>query len=279
MATGTATKPVRRLAPLRRLLRSRFGIWRVMEWRNVLVMTPRSLPLRRLEDAEVRRLAATLPGPPTARTAVVISTYKRPELLVAAVRSVLAQTVTDFVVVVVDDGAGLPELPQDPRLTALSLSRNIGVAGVVRNVGIRLSRSQYLAFLDDDNTWRPDHLERALEALAEVDVVYTGVERRLADGTVVDVLSRPFDRKALAEEAFVDSSSIVARRSPAVLFSRLPRRGGVLPMEDWELVFRLSGRRRVRHVPHVTVNYLVDEGSYYSSWDSGEGGELRPRTS
>ncbi|MCZ9339840.1 glycosyltransferase family 2 protein, partial [Streptomyces sp. TRM76130] len=108
---------------------------------------------RRIEDAETRRLAADLPAPPTALVATVIATHRRPEALRAAVRSALAQTVRDQVVIVVDDGAGLPGLPDDPRLSAVSLSRNTGVAGVVRNVGIRLTRSRYVAFLDDDNLW------------------------------------------------------------------------------------------------------------------------------
>ena len=114
---------------------------------------------RRYEDAEVARLRRLL-GIDVQRADVVtiIATYRRPDGLVAAVRSALAQGIDDHLVVVVDDGGGLPDLPTDPRVLAVSLSRNYGCLGMVRNVGIRLTDSRLLSFLDDDNTWRPDHL-------------------------------------------------------------------------------------------------------------------------
>jgi glycosyltransferase involved in cell wall biosynthesis len=202
----------------------------------------------------------------------IISTYRRPDSLVRAVHSALAQTVEDHVVLVVDDGGGLPPLPQDRRLFAVSLSSNTATAGVVRNVGISLSRSTYLAFLDDDNEWRPDHLEVALEALGRgADLVYTGMERVHPDGTRLDVLSRPFHRDALLEECFVDTNCIVTRRGRGVRFSRFPRSGASVPGEDWELVWRLSRHKRISHVPKTTVTYLVNPDSHYTRWETDEG--------
>ncbi|MEV4196467.1 glycosyltransferase family A protein, partial [Streptomyces toxytricini] len=160
------------------LLKRAFGWLVLFEVRNKLLLAPSALRLRRLEDAETARLAALLGRPPAALVATVIATHRRPEALRAAVRSALAQTVRDHVVMVVDDGAGLPPLPADPRLFAVSLARNTGTAGVVRNVGIRLSRSRYVAFLDDDNLWEHDHLEQALAVLEQPggpDGVYTAL--------------------------------------------------------------------------------------------------------
>lgn len=252
---------------VRARLRRAFGVWPLFELRNKLLRWPSALAAARAERREVRRLRETVTVPP-ALVATIVPTYARPELLVRAVRSALSQTVADHVVVVVDDGAGLPELPSDRRLVAVSLSRNIGRAGVVRNVGIGLTRSTYLAFLDDDNEWQPHHLDVALEALGSgADVVYTGMERLHPDGTRLDVLSRRFDRRALAEESFVDTNCVVARRGRGVRFSRLPRAGRSVPGEDWELAWRLSRSRRVEHVPITTVTYLVNPASYYTAWE------------
>ncbi len=102
---------------------------------------------------------------PQARVATVITTYRRPEIVQRAIQSALAQTVRDQVIMVVDDAGGLPDLPQDPRVSGVSLSANVAIAGVVRNMGARLTRSEYVAFLDDDNEWEPNHLETALAAL------------------------------------------------------------------------------------------------------------------
>jgi Glycosyl transferase family 2 len=244
----------------------------ILELRNKLMLGRTALALRRVEDAEVARLARMAPGLPAARVATIIATYRRPESLLAAVRSALAQSVRDQVVLVVDDGGGLPELPDDPRLHACSLSINTAVAGLVRNVGIRLTRSGYVAFLDDDNEWEPDHLDVALAALEadppgqRPELVYTAMRRSFPDGRLVDVLSTPFDRRLLAREGYVDTNALVLRRFAGLHFSRLNRPREVCPREDWELVFRLSRRRRTLHVPVATVRYQVNPDSHWSDW-------------
>lgn len=218
------------------------------------------------ERREAGRLQNELGRRPTARVATVIPTHRRPDLLQAAVGSALEQTFTDHVVIVVDDGGGLPALPRDERLVAVSLSRRSGRVGLVRNVGIRLSDSEYVAFLDDDNRWLPQHLERCVETLdGGVDVVYTAVRRVRADGSEVDVLAWDFDRSAMRRERSADTSSMVVRRRPGLRFSTIPRSSATCP-EDFELLWRLSRRARVLHVPEVTVEYLVHQGSYLSQW-------------
>lgn len=183
---------------------------------------------RQAEEVEVRRLRPLLPVLPEAAVVVVIPTYRRPDRLARAVRSALAQTVTDLEVMVVDDGGGeLGVLPEDPRLTVLSLARNHGSCGLPRNVALRLSRSPFVAFLDDDNTWRPDHLERTLRALyAGSGLVYTAVRRMREDGSQLDVLGRDFSRRAHSDDSWVDANSIVVRRSPRLRFDPWPGRNG-----------------------------------------------------
>lgn len=261
---------------VRRALRDRYGIWPLHEVRTKALGWPGSIRLRAVEDAEVRRLAAGPAAPvPAARVTTVIPTYRRPESLLAAVHSALAQDVAEHTVIVVDDGAGLPPLPADPRLVAVSLSRNTGHVGIVRNVALRLARSPFAAFLDDDNTWRPDHLSTCLTALeAGADVVYTAVRRLRPDGTTLDVLSTTFDRDLLRESSYVDTNAVALRLDDDVRFSRLPRPRGRFPREDWELVWRLSRSRRVVHVPEPTVAYAVNPDSYYTQWrpdDTGDG--------
>lgn len=251
---------------LRAWLRHRFGLWVVHEARNKAARWPRALAVAVRERREVARLRRTVTAPP-ARVTTVMPTYRRHDLLRAALASALAQDEPDHTVIVVDDGGGLPaDLPDDPRLVAVSLSRNSACLGMVRNVGLRLANSPVVAFLDDDNTWHPDHLTVALRGLEDADLVYTAVERVHPDGTPLDVLSRPFDRATFADSSYVDANSIVLRHGRGVRFSRVPRDKNTLPKEDWEFVWRMSRRRRTVHLPETTVRYTVNPASYYTAW-------------
>ena len=91
----------------KRALRSRRLV--VLELRNKLLLWPSAVALRRLENREVARLSTAL-ALPEARVAVVVTTYRRPELLLDAVRSALAQSVEDLVVVVVDGHVNGPQV-------------------------------------------------------------------------------------------------------------------------------------------------------------------------
>lgn len=260
------------IRPVKRALRRRYGWLPLYELRNKLRYGHTVPRIWLFETAEVRRLRSTLRKPPaTPLVTTVIPTYRRPDGLAAAVRSALGQTVRDHHVIVVDDGGGLPELPKDPRLVAVSLARNTHVLGVVRNVGIRLADSPFVAFLDDDNTWEPNHLETALAVLNEEDErslqgVYTAMRRVFPDGRELDILSVPYDRRAAREDGFLDANAFVGRRSRALWFSRMRRDLGVLPREDWATFYRYSRRHPIRHVPVPTVRYLVNPDTYYTVW-------------
>ena len=103
-------------------------------------------------------------GPPIS---VIIPVHNRAKLILRALASVRAQTYAEFEILVVDDGStdGLSEtLGQldEPRLRVLRHTLRQGAASA-RNTGIRASTGEYLAFLDSDDEWMPNKLERQLE--------------------------------------------------------------------------------------------------------------------
>lgn len=98
---------------------------------------------------------------------VVIPAYNAERHVEAAIESVLAQTARDIEIIVVDDGSmdGTAKVVQRYGPSVRNLRQeNSGVA-VARNRGISESRAKYVAFLDADDTWRPDKLEKQVEAL------------------------------------------------------------------------------------------------------------------
>lgn len=105
------------------------------------------------------------------RVSVLIPAYNRAVLLPRAIEGVLRQTLQQFEVVVVDDGseddtaAVVGSFPNPPvRLVRLPV--NIGVAGA-RNAGISVARAELIAFLDSDDEWRPQKLERQVARVDE----------------------------------------------------------------------------------------------------------------
>ena len=114
----------------------------------------------------------------------VIATYRRPDGLLAAVGSALAQGIDDHLVVVVDDGGGLPGLPDDPRVRHADAGAQLRVPWHGPQRRHPAERFGVLAFLDDDNTWTPDHLERVAGGASTrgADVTYTALHRVRPDG-------------------------------------------------------------------------------------------------
>lgn len=113
------------------------------------------------------------------RISVVSPVYNRAGLVERALRSVLAQTLQDFELIVVDDGstdelAPALERVRDPRLRLVRHERNRGT-GAARNTGIKEARGPCVAFIDSDDEWLPEMLER-LRARLEAG----GPERSLA---------------------------------------------------------------------------------------------------
>jgi glycosyltransferase involved in cell wall biosynthesis len=95
---------------------------------------------------------------------VIIPTYGRSALLAEALDSVLAQTLTDFECIVVDDAGPEPtRLPDDPRFRLIVREHNGGPTAA-RNTGIAAAAGDYVAFLDDDDLWRPERLSAAVGA-------------------------------------------------------------------------------------------------------------------
>jgi glycosyltransferase involved in cell wall biosynthesis len=108
---------------------------------------------------------------PAPLVSVILPTRDRLELLRRAVASVRAQTEPRFELIVVDDAcsddtpAFLQQLAvADPRIRMVRNTVPSGGGGA-RNAGIRLSRAQWVAFIDDDDEWLPHKLERQLQTL------------------------------------------------------------------------------------------------------------------
>ena len=126
------------------------------------------------------------------KISVVVTCYNCRDYIGDAIRSVARQTLHDFECVIVDDASTddsaavvrqlLDELA-DPRFSLIQLDRNVGQTGATRR-GLAATKATFVCFLDSDDLWNDDFLERHLAAhLNETYAVgFTACNARLIDG-------------------------------------------------------------------------------------------------
>ncbi len=116
---------------------------------------------------------------------VVMPVYNGKEYIDAAIQSVLRQSV-DWELIVVDDAstdgtdAVVASYRKDKRITYIRNPHNLGVAKS-RTKGVELAKAKYVAFLDADDYWTEDKLERQVRLMEEKNAVLSSTGRELMD--------------------------------------------------------------------------------------------------
>lgn len=123
-----------------------------------------------------------MPGSTLPLITAVIPTRWRPDLVLRAVDSVLAQTYPNVEVVVVVDGPDAATVRavqrlEDSRVRVVSLNENVG-GSEARNIGIREARGSWIAMLDDDDEWLPEKLARQMAAVSQPTSKHTLISCR-----------------------------------------------------------------------------------------------------
>ncbi len=200
---------------------------------------------------------------------VVIATYNMARYLPLAVRSVLGQTYRPVEVHVVDDGSFddtprvLAEFAADPRVFC-HRQINRGQASA-KNLGVRESRGELVAFLDADDVWKPDKLEKQvalLEHRPSAGVVYSDVSCVDQDGRPLPPPERQYYAGWITDQLFIDNCvnfpTVLVRRQ---CFSALGGFDESLPMGiDWDLWLRFSTRYEFVFLPEATTYYRIWAG-------------------
>jgi glycosyltransferase involved in cell wall biosynthesis len=227
------------------------------------------------------------PAPsPESLVSVVIPTYNRRHLIGRALQSVFDQTVQDFEVLVVDDGStdGTPETVAalgDPRVKILRHAANRG-AQAARNTGIRAAIGQYVAFLDSDDTWMRDKLERQLACFAtakpDLGVVHAPCLVQADDASLARAVDVPPLRGVVYAELLASPGPVF----PALLvrrecFEDIGLLDESLPAyQEWDTVIRLARRYAFDWVPVPLVTYHLHAADAISrNWVRNAEGYLR----
>lgn len=194
---------------------------------------------------------------------VLLPVYNREALVGDAVRSILAQSLADFELLVVDDGSADGSLEvvrsfDDPRIRIVAHQANRGIPAT-RNTALDHARGRYLAWLDSDDVARPNRLAEQVAFLERnPDIAMVGScagkidrqGRRLGGTRVVPFASDDIQAWHLFTPAF-QQSSITGR---ADVLRQYRYREDYPVCEDLELTSRIIREHRTANVPKVLID-------------------------
>lgn len=207
---------------------------------------------------------------------VIMAVYNGEPWIAEAIDSILGQTLTDFELIVVDDGSTddtVRILGQrgDRRITVLRQERGGQTAAL--NRGLRVARAPLLARLDADDVALPDRLERQVAFLAadpDIGLLGTGCREIAPSGLVVRTVRPPADdatlrRRLIRANPFIHSS-VMFRRSVVEATGVYDESFAVA--QDYDLWLRMSGVTRMATVPEPLVLRRLAPGRLSSVRDS-----------
>ncbi|MEQ9355665.1 glycosyltransferase [Coleofasciculus chthonoplastes] len=215
---------------------------------------------------------------------VIIPAYNAEKTIKETIESVLNQTVTDFEVLVINDGSTDGTLDviagiKDERLRVFSYP-HAGVA-TTRNRGLAHAVGEYISFLDADDLWTPDKLEAQLKALQEnpqAAVAYSWTDwidelrQFLRAGGYITENGQVYEKLLVRD--FIESGSNPLIRAEA--FQSVGKFDESLEFsEDWDMWLRLAACYEFVAVPSAQILYRISPNSAsFNVWKM-EAGSLR----
>ncbi len=205
----------------------------------------------------------------------IITTYKRPpEMVKRASKSVLNQTYKDIELIIVDDSPETYEqrnavcdmaLSLGERVKYIKHEKNMG-ACAARNTGIKNAKGEFIAFLDDDDEWLPEKIEKQLCVMKKNDsvaLVYCGryvyyTEKNITKCPKVEFYKGNIYDKLILKN-FIGSTSF-----PLLRKSAIEKLGGFdvqMPAaQDFELWLRIAKAYEIDYVETPLVRYYFHDG-------------------
>ncbi len=204
---------------------------------------------------------------------IIMATNRGSSEIKGSIQSVLDQTFKDFELIIINDGG--PETIKNivdqfasDKIRYIRLEKNVGSAKA-RNEAICHAKGKYIAYLDDDDVYYPDHLEVLTKALKKEGLrfAYTnsqGVLGELDDGEfkrskVAFVWDKDFNPDTLVENLYITTCSIMHEKSVfkevGLFYEDWPH------SYDWEFWLRCATKYNFIHISQCTNEYRLKQNN------------------
>lgn len=198
---------------------------------------------------------------------VVIPTYNRLESLASAIKSVLAQTYENYEIIVVNDGgidvSSVIKSFNSNKIRYFNHESNRGVSAA-RNTAIKAARGKYIAYLDDDDQYFPNHLQVLIEGLIDgaYKVAYSNsyeIRQKLIENNYVTLDEKiahqnDFDKERLLICNYIPTLNIMHERD--ILDETGMFDEQLETHEDWDLWIRMSRKYLFKHIDQFTAMFF-----------------------
>jgi glycosyltransferase involved in cell wall biosynthesis len=196
---------------------------------------------------------------------VIIHTYNNEKFIAETVESVLNQTYKDYEIIVVDDGS--VDSTRDALLPYMQEIRyhykeNGGIANA-KNAGIRLSKTDFIAFLDHDDLWVPDKLKLQMEYFnknPQVGLVYAKYNT-FRDGKELRTKSEKgysgWVFKELLSKSFIQTSTVIVKKE--CLDAVGPYDESLSLGDEYDMFLRISKKFQCGFVDKGLTRYRIHD--------------------
>lgn len=217
---------------------------------------------------------------------VIIPTYNNGQFIKEAIDSVLNQTYSEIEIIVVDDGStdNTRKIVEKYKNRVKYLYKENSGSASARNMGIRESSGELIAFLDSDDVWEDKKLEeqvRSLQNNQEAALIYCGKLWVDEEGKPIkhEFTQHEFPEgwifEKLFEANYISSASCVVARKEAILqvggFNESPVFRNA---QDYELWLKIVARYRCLSIPKSLVRYRRHDGNVTKNTEARTRGVL-----
>ena len=202
------------------------------------------------------------------KVSIIMPTYNREYIIKRAINSILNQTFSNYELIICDDGStdDTEELLKKDYAPYFKSGKfiylkkeHVGVSNA-RNTCLERSHGDLIAYLDTDNHWEPEYLEKMVTLFMnnpEDDSAYSALHHHNLDKGTNTVLNKQFDREKILKRNQIDLNTFMHRRTLYELLGGFNE--SLTRLVDWDIILRYTKDKNPLFLNEILVQYYISE--------------------